>query len=251
MIVLKSNHEIDLMREAGHIVAKTHEKLAQAIKPGITTIELDKIAAGVIKKHDAKPSFKGYHGFPASICTSINEEVVHGIPGIRKLQEGDIISIDIGAEYKGYHGDAARTYQVGTIEPELLHLMEVTEQALHKGIEQVYPGNRLSDISHAVEQHVINHDLHVVKKYVGHGIGSEMHEAPEIPNFGPPGRGPRLKAGMVFAIEPMVNIGTSEVTTKDDHWTVVTNNGEPSAHFEHTVAIHQDGPEILTQIQAS
>ncbi len=250
MIVLKSNHEIELMREAGRIVAATHKKLADAIKPGITTLELDKIAHEVITKNEAKPSFKGYHGFPASICTSINEEVVHGIPGIKRLNEGDIVSIDVGAEFKGYHGDAARTYPVGEVDDKMLHLMRVTEQALHKGIEQAYKGNRLSDISNAVEEHVKTHGFFVVKKYVGHGIGSQMHEPPEIPNFGPPGRGPRLKPGMVFAIEPMVNIGTSEVATKNDHWTVVTADGKASAHFEHTVAIFGGGPEILTQLSS-
>ncbi|ACB83815.1 type I methionyl aminopeptidase [Natranaerobius thermophilus] len=248
MIIKKSNQELELMRVAGRIVAETHQKVAEAITPGITTVELDKIAEDYIKRQNAHPSFKGYHGFPASICASINHEVVHGIPAIKKLQEGDIISIDIGANYKGYHGDAAKTYKVGAVDGQLEELIDVTEQSLFKGIEQAVPGNRLSDISHAVEKHVNNHNFYVVKKYVGHGIGSAMHEAPEIPNFGPPGKGPRLKAGMVFAIEPMVNIGTSEVKTLDDHWTVITADESASAHFEHTVAITDSEPEILTKL---
>ncbi|OWZ84468.1 type I methionyl aminopeptidase [Natranaerobius trueperi] len=248
MIVIKSNQEIELMREAGRIVAKTHQELAKAIKPGITTVELDKLAEQCIRDHGATPSFKGYHGFPASICTSINDEVVHGIPGIRHLNEGDIISIDVGANYKGYHGDGAKTYPVGKIEDKLEYLMQVTEESLNKGIEQARPKNRLSDISHAIEKHVLDHDLAVVKKYVGHGIGSELHEKPEIANFGPPNKGPRLKKGMVFAIEPMVNFKSHEVDTLDDHWTVVTADRLPSAHYEHTVLITEDGPKILTQL---
>ncbi len=249
MIILKSKQELELMRVAGKIVAEAHQKLAQAIEPGITTVELDKLAEDHIKSRDAQPSFKGYHGFPASICASINHEVVHGIPGIRKLTEGDIISIDIGAEYKGYHGDAAKTYTVGEVTQDLHQLLQVTEKSLYQGIEQARPKNRLSDISHAVEQHVVKNKLYVVKKYVGHGIGSAMHEPPEIPNYGPPGKGPRLKPGMVFAIEPMVNIGTSDVKTLDDHWTVITADKTPSAHFEHTIAITDSGPEIFTTLE--
>ncbi len=246
MIILKSKKELKLMAEAGRIVAETHQELARHIEPGITTVELDKLAEAYITQSGAKPSFKGYHGFPASICTSINHEVVHGIPGIRYLEKGDIISIDVGAEYKGYHGDAAKTYAVGGITEALDELLKVTEESLYRGIQQVMPGNRLSDISHAIENHVTAYNFSVVKQYVGHGIGSSMHEHPEIPNYGPPGTGPRLKEGMVFAIEPMVNMGTSDVVTLEDNWTIATADRQPSAHFEHTVAITDDGPRILT-----
>ncbi len=246
MIILKSNREIDLMREAGRIVALALEKMRTSVKPGITTADLDRIAEEVITGNGARPLFKGYGGFPASICTSVNEEVVHGIPSLRLLNSGDIISIDIGAEKNGYCGDAAVTLPVGEVSKEALKLLQVTKTALEKGIEKACPGNRLSDISHAVQNYAESHGFSVVREYVGHGIGTKMHEDPKVPNFGPSGRGPRLETGMVLAIEPMVNQGTYQVEVLQDGWTVVTRDRKLSAHFEHTVAITDNGPEILT-----
>lgn len=248
MIVSKSKTELDLMREAGKIVALTHQELVKAIRPGITTKELDRIAEDFIRKQGAVPSFKGYHGYPASICASVNEELVHGIPGSRVLKEGDIISIDIGANIHGFHGDSAWTYPVGELSDEAFQLLRVTEESLYKGIEQVREGNRLTDIGHAIQNHVEAADFSVVRDYVGHGIGRQMHEDPQIPNYGPPGRGPRLKVGMALAIEPMVNAGTYHCKTLADDWTVVTADGSLSAHFEHTVSLTEDGPEILTRL---
>jgi methionyl aminopeptidase len=246
MIILKSNREIDLMREAGRIVALALEKMRTSVKPGITTADLDRIAEEVITENGARPLFKGYGGFPASICASVNEEVVHGIPSLRLLNSGDIISIDIGAEKNGYCGDAAVTLPVGEVSEEALNLLQVTKTALEKGIEKACPGNRLSDISHAVQSYAESHGFSVVREYVGHGIGTKMHEDPKVPNFGPPGRGPRLETGMVLAIEPMVNQGTYQVEVLQDGWTVVTRDRKLSAHFEHTVAVTDNGPEILT-----
>lgn len=246
MIILKSQREIALMREAGRIVALTLAKLREHIAPGVTTGELDRIAEEYIRSQDAVPAFKGYQGFPASICTSVNEEVVHGIPGLKRLAEGDIISIDVGVVKYGYVGDATITFPVGKISSLKQHLLEVTEAALYEGIKQAVVGNRLTDISHSVQAYVEKNGLSVVRDYVGHGIGRDMHEDPQIPNFGPPGFGPRLRAGMVLAIEPMVNAGTYEVYTLTNQWTVVTRDKKPSAHFEHTVAITENGPEILT-----
>lgn len=248
MIVLKSDRELDYMREAGHVTAKVLKAMEEAVEPGITTQELDAIAETIIRQHGGTPSFKGYNGFPASICTSINEEVVHGIPGLRKLVAGDIISIDVGVDINGYHGDAAITLPVGEVDCKIFELIEVTRESLMAAIEKAVIGNRLSDISHAVESYVKQFGFSVVQDYVGHGIGSRLHEEPQVPNFGPPGRGPRLKAGMTLAIEPMVNMGTYQVKVLQDNWTVVTKDGLPSAHFEHTVAITPDGPEILTKL---
>ncbi|WP_227764151.1 type I methionyl aminopeptidase [Zhaonella formicivorans] len=248
MIILKSDRELQCMRDAGQIVAETHREVAKAVAEGVTTGELDKIAEDYIKSKGARPSFKGYHGFPASICASINEEVVHGIPGLRKLKDGDIISIDIGAEINGYHGDAAVTLPVGQVASEVERLLAVTEEALSRGIAKAVSGNRLSDISHEIQSYVENSGFAVVRDYVGHGIGQEMHEEPQVPNFGMPGRGPRLKPGMTLAIEPMVNMGTYEVMTLSDNWTVITKDKKPSAHFEHSIAITHDGPEILTKL---
>jgi methionyl aminopeptidase len=248
MIVSKSKTELELMREAGKIVALTHRELAENIRPGITTKELDSLAEDFIRKHGAVPSFKGYHGYPASICTSVNEELVHGIPGPRILKDGDIISIDIGAHIYGFHGDSAWTYPVGHISEKAVQLLRVTEESLYKGIEQVREGNRLSDIGHAIQNYVEAAGFSVVRDYVGHGIGRQMHEDPQIPNYGPPGRGPRLKVGMTLAIEPMVNAATYHCRTLADNWTVVTADGNLSAHFEHTVALTEDGPEILTRL---
>lgn len=247
MITRKSTRELGYMREAGRVVAGTLRELERAIRPGITTRELDVIAEDFIRKQGAKPAFKGLYGFPASICASVNEEVVHGIPGLRELKNGDIISIDIGAEINGYFGDGAATFPVGTVSPEVLELLRVTREALYAGIEKARPGNRLTDISHAVQSVAEAHHFGVVRDYVGHGIGRKMHEEPQVPNYGSPGRGPRLEPGMTLAIEPMINLGTHEVETLSDRWTVVTRDHKPSAHFEHTIAI-TDGPaEILTR----
>lgn len=248
MIVTKSKQEIELMREAGRIVALAHQAIKKAIRPGITTKELDALAEKVIRSYGATPSFKGYGGFPASICTSINEELVHGIPSGRTLKEGDIISIDIGAQYKGYHGDSAWTYPVGEISEEDRRLLQVTEESLYRGLAQIKPGARLSDISHAIQTYVESAGFSIVREYVGHGIGTRLHEDPQVPNFGPPNRGPRLKPGMVLAIEPMVNVGERFVYTRDDRWTVATQDGKNCAHFEHTVAVTETGYEILTQL---
>ncbi|MGD8192753.1 type I methionyl aminopeptidase [Brevibacillus ginsengisoli] len=247
MIILKSKSEIDIMREAGRIVALTHQELAKAIKPGVTTKQLDELAETFIRGKGAKPSFKGYNGFSGSICASVNEELVHGIPGKRILQEGDIISIDIGAQFEGYHGDSAWTYAVGNISEEDRRLMQVSEESLFKGLEKAIPGARLSDISHAIQVHAEAAGFTIVREYVGHGVGRDLHEDPQIPNYGPPDRGPRLKPGMVLAIEPMVNAGERYVRTLADNWTVVTVDGKNCTHYEHTIAITEDGYEILTK----
>ena len=247
MIVLKTKREIDIMRVAGKIVAQTHAELKKHIRPGITTKELDRIAEEYIKSQGAIPSFKGYNGFTGSICTSVNDERVHGIPGKRKLREGDIISIDIGACYNGYHGDSAWTYPVGEIDADSKRLLEVTEQSLYLGLDEAKPGERLSNISHAIQTFVEAAGFSIVREYVGHGIGQHLHEDPQIPHYGPPGKGPRLKPGMVLCIEPMVNAGQRYVKTLADNWTVVTVDGKRCAHFEHTIAITEDGYEILTK----
>ncbi|REE68826.1 methionine aminopeptidase type I [Paenibacillus taihuensis] len=246
MIICKSDSELQYMRRAGQIVAETHRLLKQAIRPGVTTKELDEIAESYIRSQDAIPSFKGYNQFPASICASVNNELVHGIPGPRKLNDGDVISIDIGAQYKGYHGDSAWTYGVGEISEESKRLLDITEQSLYAGLALVKPDVRLFTISHAIQQVIEAAGLSVVREFVGHGIGADLHEEPEIPNYGLPDRGPRLKPGMVLAIEPMVNIGERYVRTLEDNWTVVTEDGSWCAHFEHTVAVTEDGCEILT-----
>lgn len=249
MIILKSKREIDIMREANQIVAQTHALLAEKIKPGISTAELDQIADEFIRSEGAVPSFKGYQGFPASVCISINEEVVHGIPSSsRYLKDGDIVSIDIGTFYEGFNGDAARTHAVGDISENASKLLQITEESLLKGIEKAVIGSRLFDISHAVQNYVEKNGFSVVRDYVGHGIGRKMHEDPQIPNFGPAGKGPKLKEGMTLAIEPMVNIGGYEVETLADDWTVVTRDNSLSAHFEHTIAITKDGAEILSKL---
>lgn len=247
MIVLKSERELEFMRKAGKIVAKALAELEKAVVPGITLKELDQIAEDSILRQGAKPAFKGLYGFPATICASVNEEVVHGIPGNRKLKEGDILGVDIGSLVDGYYGDMAKTIPVGQVSDEALKLIQVTEQSLYEGIKQAVEGNRLSDVSHAVQSYVEKNGFSVVRDFVGHGIGVKMHEPPQIPNFGKPGMGPRLRGGMTLAIEPMVNVGTYEVLTKEDGWTVVTRDKSLSAHFEHTVAITPEGPEILTK----
>ncbi|WP_369901482.1 type I methionyl aminopeptidase [Bacillus manliponensis] len=248
MIICKTPREIEIMREAGKIVALTHQELKKHIAPGITTKELNQIAEKTIRKYGATPSFKGYNGFPGSICASVNEELVHGIPGKRKLQEGDIISIDIGAKYNGYHGDSAWTYPVGNISESVQKLLDVTEKSLYLGLEQVKPGERLSNLSHAIETYVEGEGFSIVREYVGHGIGQNLHEDPQIPHYGPPNKGPRLKPGMVICVEPMVNQGRRYVKTLSDDWTVVTVDGKWCAHFEHTIALTEAGYEILTTL---
>jgi methionyl aminopeptidase len=238
------------MREAGRIVAETHRLLKQALVPGITTAELDRMAEEFIRSQGAVPSFKGYNGFPASICTSVNEELVHGFPGPRKLNEGDIISIDIGAQFRGYHGDSAWTYGVGKISEEAQRLLDVTEASLYAGLALVKPDVRLFTVSHGIQKVVEEAGFSVVREYVGHGIGTKLHEEPQIPNYGIPDRGPRLKVGMTLAIEPMVNAGERYVKTLADNWTVVTVDGSLCAHFEHTIAVTEDGYEILTRTEA-
>ncbi|SHK20186.1 type I methionyl aminopeptidase [Desulforamulus aeronauticus] len=248
MITIKSEKELTYMRDAGRVVAETFEILKGMVKPGVTTKELDAKAEDFIRSQGARPAFKGYGGFPATLCTSVNEEVVHGIPSLKKLENGDIISIDCGAVINGFVGDSALTLPVGAVSSEAQELLRVTEESLYAGIAKAVEGNRLSDISHSVQQCVESQGMSVVRDYVGHGIGSKMHEDPQIPNYGPPGRGPRLKKGMTLAIEPMVNLGTFEVRTLSDNWTVVTLDGRLSAHFEHTIAITDDTPEILTKL---
>lgn len=248
MIIIKNNDEIHLMRAAGKIVAETLLLVEKRVKPGVTTAELDRIAEEFITKHGAKPSFKGLYGFPASLCISVNEQVVHGIPGGYVLKDGDIVSVDCGAYLNGYHGDAARTFPVGNVSEEAKRLINVTEQSFFKGIEYANVGNRLSDISHAIQSYVEAEGFSIVRDFVGHGIGKKVHEDPEVPNFGREGRGPKLAVGMTLAIEPMVNAGTYRVKTVNDDWTVVTSDNSLSAHYENTIVILPDGPEILTLI---
>lgn len=246
MITVKSLTEIERMRQAGRIVYLTHQELKKWIQPGITTKEIDQIAEKFIRSFGATPSFKGYNGFQGSVCTSVNDELVHGIPSKRKLRDGDIISIDIGACYEGFHGDSAWTYPVGAISSEAERLLAVTEQSLYAGLALLKPDVRLGDVSHAIQSVAEDAGFSIVREYAGHGIGRELHEDPSIPNYGEPGRGRRLSKGMTLAIEPMVNAGSRFVRTLDDQWTVVTTDGSLCAHFEHTVAITDDGYEILT-----
>ena len=246
LIKIKSDREIELLRKAGHIVYLTHQYLKPYIKEGITTKELDTLAEEFICSQGATPSFKGYNGFPGSICTSINNQVVHGIPGKTKLKKGDIISIDIGACYKGYHGDSAWSYPVGEISDNKKYLLEHTEKSLYEGLQQVKPGNRIGDISHAIEEYANKYNLGVVKELVGHGVGSKLHEEPDVPNYGKAGTGPLLKEGMVIAIEPMLNLGSPDIYMLEDGWTIETDDYSPSAHFEHTVVVTKDGYKILT-----
>lgn len=247
MIICKSKREIDFLLKAGRIAAQAQEKMAEIIAPGITTAEIDRLAEEFITRNGARPAFKGYRGFPASVCTSVNDEVVHGIPGDRILKEGDIISLDVGTIIDGFYGDCARTVPVGKINKEAQRLIEVTMQSLKEGIALAREGGRLTDISHAIQSYVEENGYSVVRDYVGHGIGRSMHEAPQIPNFGPPNRGPRLKKGMTLAIEPMVNCGTYKVKTLEDGWTVVTSDGKLSAHFEDSIVIDGDTAQILTK----
>jgi len=248
VITIKSESELKLMRISGKIVGQALAELGKKIKPGVTTAELDKFAYDYFKKNDCVPAFLGYHGYPATICTSINAEVVHGIPGKHVLNEGDIVGVDIGAYYKGYCGDSARTFGVGNIDEKVQKLLDVTLEALNRGIDQCRPGNRISDIGHAVQEYAENKGYSVVRDYVGHGIGRAMHEEPQVPNYGKPKQGPRIVEGMCLALEPMVNMGSEEVMVLEDGWTVVTKDGKFSAHFEDTVAILSNGPENLTRI---
>lgn len=244
----RNREEIEKIRVSAQLVAKTLREMGRHVRPGITTAELDRIAESFIRDHGARPAFKGYRGFPASICPSVNEEVVHGIPGPRELREGDIVGIDVGVEKDGFYGDAALSFPVGEVSDEARRLLDVTRESLMRGIAQARPGNRVGDISNAVQSYVEAQGYSVVRALVGHGIGREMHEEPAVPNFGPAGRGPRLMTGLVLAIEPMVNTGGFEVVTRSDGWTVATKDGGLSAHFEHTVAVGPDGPEILSAL---
>ncbi len=246
MISIKSDREIKLMREAGILNYQTHEEIKKHLKAGVTTEYLDKIAYNFISSHNAIPSCLNYEGFPASICISINDEVVHGIPSKRKIKNGDIVSIDFTVRLNGYEADSARTYIIGDVPEETKNLVINTEKALYEGIKAVKPGARIGDISNAIETYAHNHNLSVVEELVGHGIGTNMHEDPDIPNYGPKNQGPILKEGMVLAIEPMLNLGKKDVCMLDDDWTIVTDDGLPSAHFEHTVAVTKDGYKILT-----
>jgi len=246
MIKIKSTHEIKLMQEAGQIAAAARAAAGALVAPGITTRELDNVARKVIESYGAKPSFLNYNGFPASICCSINHQVIHGFPGKYKLQEGDLVKIDVGANYMGYHGDCADTFAVGKITEEAQRLIEVTRQSFYEGIKLAREGQRVSDISHAVQEYVERNGFSVVRDYVGHGVGSELHEAPEVPNYGNPGRGARLVAGMTLAIEPMVNAGGYQVKTLRDGWTVETVDGSLSAHYENSILITKGDPIILT-----
>lgn len=246
MITIKSEYELSLMRKASKIVYDTHKYIKPYIKPGVTTGELNKLAHDYIISRDAYPSCLNYDGYPASICVSVNEEVVHGIPGKRKLKNGDIVTLDICACYKGYHGDSAWTYPVGEISKEKQYLLEHTEKALYEGLSKVKDGVRLGDVSSAIEEYATHHKLGVVRELVGHGIGSHLHEDPEVPNYGKTGTGITLKKGMTIAVEPMLNLGTRRVYLLDDDWTIVTGDNKPSAHFEHTIVVTDDGYEILT-----
>lgn len=246
MIILKSPEDVHKMGESGAIVAEVLAGLREKVKPGVTTLELDEYAEAVTRKRGARPAFKGYGGFPFALCASVNSEVVHGFPSDRPLEEGDIISLDYGVYHNGYYGDSAITVAVGNVSANALRLLEVTRESLYKGIEKAREGNRLGDISCAVQSHAEKAGFSVVRDYVGHGIGKDLHEDPPVPNFGVCGRGVKLKSGMVLAIEPMINEGAYRVRVQPDGWTVVTDDGSLSAHFEHTVAITDNGPVILS-----
>ena len=248
MILLKSPRELALMRRAGQVLAEVTERLTAWVGPGLSTQEIDEDVENFIRARGAAPAFKGYRGFPATVCVSINDEVVHGIPSPhRRLKEGDIVGLDLGCIVEGYYADCALTLAVGEVAPRVRELLDVTRDSLARAIAACWPGRRLSDVSHAVQQHVEAHGFAVVRQFVGHGIGRDLHEDPQVPNFGEPGRGPQLKPGMVLAIEPMVTMGSWEVRVLEDRWTAVTVDGSLSAHFEHTVAVTEDGPEILTR----
>ena len=245
-MTMKSDADFARMAQAGACVAAIHAAVREAAVPGVTMRDLDAVSAAVLKEHGCRSSFLGYHGFPATICASPNQVIVHGIPGNYRLRSGDVLSIDAGAIYEGWHGDAAFTMAIGDVPAEVQQLLDVTERALWNGIAEARPGRRLGDVGHAIEATAVPHGYGVVREYIGHGIGRQMHEAPEVPNYGTPGKGVKLKAGMAIAIEPMFNLGTADTELLDDGWTVVTRDGALSAHFEHTVAITADGPRVLT-----
>jgi len=246
MIFYKTEDEIQLIRESAEILGKAHGEVAKHVKPGIKTKDLDKIAEEFIKDHGAKASFKGYNGFPATLCISPNDQVVHGIPSEEELKDGDIISIDCGVYYKGFHSDSAYTYPVGDVSQETLSLLKATKESLYVGIEEAKFGNRIGDLAHAIQSYVEDRGYTVVRELVGHGLGRNLHESPEVPNYGKRGRGPKLNEGLVIAIEPMVNLGTRSIVQESDGWTIRTRDRKPSAHYEHTVAIFKDRTEILT-----
>lgn len=246
MIKLKNKAELELMRKAGEITAGALMTAEGLIKPGVTLKHIDSEIRRFIESHNCTPSFLGYSGFPASACISVNEQVIHGIPGERRLEEGDIVKVDVGAVYKGYNGDAARTFFCGKVSDEAVKLEKITRESFFEGIKNARPGNRIGDISHAVEEYVVSNGFSVVKSFVGHGVGAELHEDPEVPNFGRAGRGPRIYEGMTIAVEPMVNAGTEEVEVQSNGWTVVTIDAKLSAHYENTIAVTENGPEILT-----
>ena len=250
MIVCRSHAEIEKLRRVNQLVARILAELRAMVRPGVTTQEIDAAAESLVRAAGAEPAFKGYHGYPATVCASLNEQVVHGIPSKRRLAEGDVLSLDMGAKLGGYFGDSAVTLPVGEVSADARQLLKVTEEALFRGIDAVKPGARVSDIGAAVQAHVEAHGFSVVREFVGHGIGTELHEEPQIANYGPPGRGPRLSEGMVLAIEPMVNVGGPETRILGDHWTAVTKDGSLSAHFEHTVVVAPGGCEILTLLAA-
>ncbi|MBN1676474.1 MAG: type I methionyl aminopeptidase [Kiritimatiellae bacterium] len=249
MIIIKSQQQLAQMRGSCRIAAIVRDTVARKVGPGVTTRELDEYAEELIGGFGAKSAFLGYRGYPGHVCISVNAEVVHGIPGARRIRLGDIVSIDIGVRYDGYVGDTATTVMVGVTDPEVMRLVQTTEEALYAGIEKARPNAKLFDISHAIESTAVGGGFAVVREFVGHGIGREMHEEPQIPNFGEPGRGPRLKPGMTFAIEPMVNLGGAEVEVLADGWTVLTRDRKPSAHFEHTIAVREGRAEVLTQAE--
>lgn len=246
MINYKSREEVELIKESALILGKAHGEVAKLVKPGVKTIELDKVAEEFIRDSGGVPSFKNYNGFPSSLCISLNENVVHGFPGEYELKEGDIISVDCGVYYKGFHSDSAYTYPVGKVSDEIMQLLRVTKESLYKGIEMAVYGNRIGDLAYAIQNHVENYGYGVVRELVGHGIGRDLHESPEVPNYGKRGRGTKLKEGLVIAIEPMVNLGTKAVVQEADGWTIRTADKKPSAHYEHTVAIFEEGTEVLT-----
>ena len=247
MIELKSAREIGLMRRGGHILSEVMDRLRTSLKPGMSTLEIDTDVEDFIRSRGAVPAFKGYRGFPATVCISINEEVVHGIPSsTRHIREADIVGLDLGCIVEGYYADCAFTLAVGDVPPRVQELLDVTRESLERGIAECRPGRRLSDVSHAIQLHVERHGFSIVRAFVGHGIGRALHEEPQVPNFGDPGRGPQLRAGMVLAIEPMVTMGSWEVRILDDGWTAVTKDGSLAAHFEHTIAVTESGPEVLT-----
>ena len=248
-VYLRTRDEVDAIRASARVVSECLTTVGRAVKPGVSTAELDRLAEEFIRSHGGRPAFKGYRGFPRTLCVAINEQVVHGIPGERRLAEGDIVGIDVGVELDGFYADSARTVPVGEVSDVAKKLLRVTEEALARGIAQARAGNRVGDISHAIQRHVESNGFSVVKMLVGHGIGREMHEEPKVPNYGAAGRGPKLMSGQVLAIEPMVNVGGDDVVTLEDGWTVVTRDGALSAHFEHTVAVGDEGAEILSRLE--